>query len=509
MDSLLSTLFATALIIVLVIIMIYHYNRLDLYKAGYKIPGLWPVLPIIGNAHLFFGSVDKFISRIILLDEFEFSPIRFWLGNKLCVVLFDPDQMKAVFRSPKTIEKDGLYKILHPFIGTGLLTAPANKWKIRRKLIVPAFHPKILESFVGVMNEQSNILVKILESQINKDEFELFPYISRCTLNIICETAMGVSVNVQTSRDSTYVQALNRLKAIFAHRMLKIWLHFDIIFNLTKLSKVHKDCINFLHNHTNNVIEKKRKLFSEIKNSEDDVTQTGGSKRKIYLDLLMEMSNEGSKLTNEDLRDEVTTLITAANDTTAIANTFFIYMLANFPDVQEKCYEELVEIFGTKTNDKKEIEIKDLNRMKYLDRVIKETMRLFPPVPVLIREVSDDLDIGGGYTLPKGTAAILSVSKLHRSANFWEDPLRFNPDRFLAEQVALRHPFAYVPFSAGPRGCIGWKYGMMSMKILLATLIRNYVFIKDKHVSIEDIKVNADIFIKTFEPISVKIKLRQ
>lgn len=116
--------------------------------------------------------------------------------------------------------------------------------------------------------------------------------------------------------------------------MLKIWLQFDIIFKFTKLYKVQKECLDCLHNHINGVIEKKRKIFSEVKNNEDDVTQTGGSRKKIYLDLLMEMSNEGSKLTNQDLRDEVTTLITAANDTTAIANTFFVYMLANFPDVQ-------------------------------------------------------------------------------------------------------------------------------------------------------------------------------
>lgn len=146
--------------------------------------------------------------------------------------------------------------------------------------------------------------------------------------------------------------------------------------------------------------------------------------------------------------------------------------------------------------------------MKYLGRVIKETMRLFPIAPLLIRQVNGDLDIGGGYTLPKGSTVFLAIWKLHRSADIWDDPLCFNPDRFLPEQVAKRHPYAYIPFSAGPRNCIGLKYAMMSMKILLATLLRNYIFMKDKHVNIEDIEIKAEVFLKTIDPITIKIKRR-
>ncbi|XP_044575508.1 cytochrome P450 4C1-like [Cotesia glomerata] len=508
MELLVSFTLVIVLISALIKLITYHYNRLDLYRAGNKISGPTPVLPIIGNAHIFFGSTEKFMKRLMLLDNYKFSPIRFWLGPKLCIILFDPEQIKIVLRSQKTIEKDDLYKFFHPFLGTGLITAPENKWKVHRRLIMPTFNPKIIESFIDTMNKQSKILVKVLESEINGHEFSVFPYVSRCTLDIICETAMGVSSNVQTNRDSSYVKAIERLTVIFGLRMLKIWLHFDIIYKFTKLAREQNECIKYLHKHTNDIIEQKLKQQSEKINEKDDVALSG-FKRKVFLDLLMELSKEGTKLTNEELREEVDTMVVAGNDTTATVNTFTIYMLANFPEVQNKCYEELVEIFGDKITEETEIEIEDLNRMEYLERVIKETMRLFPIAPLLNRKVNGDLDIGGGYTLPKGSTVIVAALKLHPSADFWEDPLSFNPDRFLPEEIAKRHPYTYIPFSGGFRNCIGLKYAMMSMKILLATLLRNYVLVKDKLANIEDIEVKAEIFIKTMTPITVKIKRRQ
>lgn len=145
--------------------------------------------------------------------------------------------------------------------------------------------------------------------------------------------------------------------------------------------------------------------------------------------------------------------------------------------------------------------------MEYIERVIKETMRLFPVGPLIVRSVSDDLKMGD-YTLPKGCSVVLAIIKLHRRADIWKNPLEFNPDRFLPEEIAKRHPYAFIPFSAGPRNCIGLTYAMMGMKVLIATILRRYILKKDFYVKIEDIKFKADVILKPVDLITVKIEKR-
>lgn len=117
--------------------------------------------------------------------------------------------------------------------------------------------------------------------------------------------------------------------------------------------------------------------------------------------------------------------------------------------------------------------------------------------------------IPGEYTLPKGSSVVLGIMKLHRDAEHWNDPLKFDPDRFLPEQISKRHPYSYVPFSAGPRNCLGFKYAMMAMKVLLATVLRYYVIKKNEIQKIQDIKLKADVMLKPAVPIKIRIEKRQ
>lgn len=145
--------------------------------------------------------------------------------------------------------------------------------------------------------------------------------------------------------------------------------------------------------------------------------------------------------------------------------------------------------------------------MEYLERVIKETMRLFPPAPILLRNVMDDLDMER-CILPKGSTVIIPIIKLHRRADLWTNPLEFNPDRFLPDEVAKRHPYAYVPFSGGPRNCLGRQFAMMSMKVLLATVLRKYILQNDSKVEIQDIRLTTYLILKPIIPVKVKILRR-
>ncbi|KAK0084156.1 hypothetical protein PV326_006394 [Microctonus aethiopoides] len=486
----------------------YHIKRLHLYRAAAKIPGP-RTYPLIGNAHYFMGNTADIIDKVMELLSVYPSIIRVWLGNQLFIGVTDPELVKTVLLSPKTIEKGDVYRCIRPWLGKGLLLAPAATWRVHRKIITPTFNARILESFIEVFVEQCKILTKEMEAELEEDEFDVFDYVSRCTLDIVCETAMGVSSRVQTRKNSPYLDAVKTITEILYMRMFKVWLHPDIIFYCTSLATAQKNCLKYLHGNTDNVIRDKRTQLNNSRNLKNtESSENSILPRKTFLDLLIELSNEGIKFTDKELREEVNSMMTAGNETTAVIDTFAIFILANFPEVQQKCYDELCEIFGDKVNEQTRITRDDIRRMEYLERVIKETMRLFPVGPILVRNVSDDLDIEK-YVLPKGSSVVIPVIKLHRRDDLWTNPLEFNPDRFLPDEVAKRHPYSYIPFSAGPRNCLGIQYAMMSMKVLLATVLRKYILQKDSKIQIQDMRLKADMLLKPVNPIKVKIIRRK
>lgn len=133
---------------------------------------------------------------------------------------------------------------------------------------------------------------------------------------------------------------------------------------------------------------------------------------------------------------------------------YTVYMISQKPEIQEKIYEELKGIMETSDS---EITHEDIGRMKYLEQCIKETMRMFPTVPLIARVIEEDTQVGD-YILPKGVSALIAPFAVHRDRRFYDNPDNFDPEHFSSENINKRNPFAYIPFSAGPRNCIGIKY---------------------------------------------------
>lgn len=182
-------------------------------------------------------------------------------------------------------------------------------------------------------------------------------------------------------------------------------------------------------------------------------------------------------------------------------------MLANFPDIQENVYKEIWKIYGTETPKSAPIKYEDLQHMDYLNRVIKETMRLFPTVPLIARCLSEDVQMGE-VILPKDSNIVICIMRLHRNEKYWPNPLVFDPDRFLPEKIGTSYKNCYMPFSMGPRNCIGEKYAMISMKVILATLVRTFTFKINESISIDKLKLTADLVLSTPEPLKFKIEKR-
>ncbi|XP_033220656.1 cytochrome P450 4C1-like [Belonocnema kinseyi] len=483
---------------------IYHFlGNKELCQKISHIPG--PIaFPLIGNAYLFMGNTSYILQQISKLCNTYASPCRFIIGSKVAVLIHDPEHTKAVFLSPKAAEKIEFFDFIKPWLGNGLVSAPREVWRVHRKLIQPAFVPEIMQSFVTIFQKTSISLIDELTGKVNSLEFEVYPYLSFNAFRNICESSLGMSVKTKTKEIEQFLEASERVMEVVTQRSFSPWIHSDIIFNVTNTSKVFYNTVKYLNSFTTNVIKKRRiDLKTEsFRNPEEE------KQKKPFLDLILEMADSENKFTEQEIREQVNTIIEGGYFTVSRVNSFTMLMLASHPEIQDKAYDEIYQIYGSKTPEENPVKFEDLKKLEYLERVIKETMRLFPMGPILGRKLQEDFSIGG-YTLPKDCGIVIAILSIHRNKKYWPEPLKFDPNRFSPEEVAKQTPYTYMPFSFGPRDCIGRTYAMMSMKILIATLLRKYVLIKDNITPTEDIKIKVEsVLLCPVEPISIRIERR-
>ncbi|XP_066945976.1 cytochrome P450 4C1-like [Macrobrachium rosenbergii] len=431
-------------------------------------------LPIIGNAlEMALESKELFEKLNSFGDYGDISKI--WLGNQPVVFISGAQATEAVLSSSRLLEKNFAYYFLHPWLGAGLLTSSGQKWHSRRKLLTPAFHFKILEDFVEVFNAESLKMVAKLRARADGEPFNAFPYVTRCTLDIICETAMGTSINAQDDEgDNTYVNAIYKIGYMTQQRVANAWQHSDLLYWLSGYAKERDSVIKITHDFSLKTIRERRKLFqerTEKSGQEKEEESNGPKKRLAFLDLLLEYSKKGeANLSDEDIREEVDTFMFEGHDTTTAAINWSLFLLGLHPEVQSKVHEELDSVFG---DSDRPVTTEDLRNLKYLENCIKEALRIFPSVPFFGREVREDIVIGD-FHIPADTSVTILTYRLHRDPKYFQNPEVFDPDRFLPENSRDRHPFAYVPFSAGPRNCIGQKFAMMEEKVILSHVLRNF-----------------------------------
>ena len=206
------------------------------------------------------------------------------------------------------------------------------------------------------------------------------------------------------------------------------------------------------------------------RNEEFEQSNYKNNKRIAFLDMLLKAKSEDASLTFDDIQEEVDTFMFEGHDTTTAGAAWICQFIGSHPEVQKKLHAEIDEVFGS-TN--RQLTNEDLGNLKYLECVIKESLRLCPPVPFFMRYVNEDQTVAG-KTIPKGATVTVFAYMIHRDEKYFPDPERFDPDRFLPENSANRHPFAYVPFSAGKRNCIGQRFAMMEEKVLIANILRKF-----------------------------------
>lgn len=464
---------AAAVCVVLLTYVTYQLlkNYLHNWKELKPVPGIGYTYPFIGNALQFKSNAGDFFGQLVgYTNEFRNSPLlKIWVGPVPFLVLYHAETIETVLNNPIHMDKAYVYNFLHPWLGTGLLTSTGDKWRRRRKMLTPTFHFSILTEFLEVMNEQAEVLIEKLEKHAGKGKFNCFNHITLCALDIICETAMGKKIYAQSNYDSDYVRCVYRMSDIITRRQRMPWYWPDIVYKYFGEGREHNRSLKILHSFTESVIHERSDHLNYIES--DSESDQGMKKRKAFLDMLLKATDEnGKNLTNKDIQEEVDTFMFEGHDTTAAAMNWAVHLLGTHPEVQRKAQQELFEVFG---ESERPVNTEDLKKLRYLECVIKEALRLFPSVPFFARAICEDTKING-YRVPKGANAIIVTYALHRDPRYFPEPEEFRPERFMPENTVGRHPYAYIPFSAGLRNCIGQRFAIMEEKVILASILRSF-----------------------------------
>ncbi|KAL7039693.1 hypothetical protein ACKWTF_000072 [Chironomus riparius] len=417
---------------------------------------------------------------------------------------------EKILSSSKLLKKGRAYQYLHPFLKTGLLTSEGAKWHQRRRMLTPAFHFNILKEFCEIFREESEKLVQQLKSLTGK-EIDIIPISTQFTLNTVCESAMGIKLSDLGNDGKTYRNNIYEIGSLLVSRMTKPWLFNDFAYRLFGSKKILDKVLKPIHEFTQSIISKRRIdfLIKRSINNEQPIQETDDEniylrskkKRVAMMDTLLQAQSEGL-IDDEGIIEETDTFTFEGHDTTSAGMTFTLLLLAHHQEIQEKIFQEIQEV----TDGRDDLTTDDLNKMNYMERALKESLRVYPPVPYISRTFTKDFEHDGAL-YPKGSFVQIMIYDIHRDPEYFPDPEKFDPDRFLPENCINRHNYAFVAFSAGMRNCIGQRFAMLELKIMLAHVIKNFKVLPV--TKREELVFKADLVLRTVDPVRMKFELRK
>ncbi|HUB08216.1 MAG TPA: cytochrome P450 [Myxococcales bacterium] len=379
-------------------------------------------------------------------------------------ILNHPDHLRRVLVDNQKAYGKGSrgYQRLRETLGNGLVTSDGDFWKRQRRIANPAFHHERIahfsETMVRCAEETADGWVELVASG---EPVDISREMMRLTLRVIGLTMLSTEV---ASAASVVGVALDDLLRVTIHRIKDI-----IVAPLAIPTPGNRRFLRAraaLDQVVNGIIAERRRAGEGGKGAGDGAGPGAGKHDLLEMLMAARDPETGEGMTDVQLRDEAMTIFTAGHETTANAMSWTLYLLSLHPGTERLLREEIARVVGDRPP-----RLEDLPKLVLVDRVIKESMRLFPPVWGLERSVLED-DVVGGFEIPKGSWVFMSPYRIHRDARFWENPEGFDPDRFTPEAEAARHKGAYAPFSLGPRKCIGESFAMLEARLLLTTLLR-------------------------------------
>jgi len=410
----------------------------------------------------------------------------FKFGSQNVYFLNNPDYIEDVLvTNYKNFIKSRGLQVSKRLLGNGLVTSEGEYHDLQRHLIQPTFYPKRIKSYSDMMIKQAN---DMCNSWHDGAILDIHKEMTKLTLAIICKTVLGYDIDPEHDEVGdallTCMKYFNRLLMPFGELIEKI--------PLLPINKGFQKAKKDLDSIVYRMIKEHRKILDkgDDKESHDD----------LLLTLLQAQDEEAGigRMTDEQLRDEVMTIFLAGHETTANALTWTYYLLSENPLIETRLQEELYSIFG---NSRTPITIDDVPKLQYTEKLLTESMRLFPPAWALGRQAIDDYKVGG-YSVPKGSIILMSQYVMHRDPRYFPEPDRFYPDRWTEEFKKQLPRFSYFPFGGGIRGCIGEPFAWLEGILLIATICRQW---KLKHVPSHKVELKPLITLRPKYGMQMKI----
>lgn len=399
-------------------------------------------MPLVGSLPRYARDPFRFVTD---LREAYGDVSAFDLGPNRTYLLMNPVAIERVLVSEEesfskpTFGTDALDELL----GEGLLLSDGETWRTRRTMANPAFAPDRIATLAPTMVERAEAMVDRWEDgAVRNVEWEL----TRTTLEIIVETMFGVELSPGTARliGSSLEPIGRRFEPEPSRAVVPDWLP-------TPENREFSRCVRRLESIVDDLVARRKRAGID----EDDG------------DLLAHLlrAQERGEIDARGLRDELVTMLLAGHDTTALVLTYTLALLSDHPEFEVRIHEEVETVL-----DGRSPTATDVRALIEIRNVIRESMRLYPPVYATFRRVERDVELGG-YLLPEGSLVLLSQWATHRDPRYFEDPETFDPDRWLDPN----HPtYAYFPFGAGPRSCIGKGFATLEASIVLSVVAESY-----------------------------------
>ncbi len=330
--------------------------------------------------------------------------------------------------------------------GNGLLTNEGDSWLKQRHLIQPAFRRDRIDSYANTMVVYTE---RMMAAWHDGEVRDIHRDMMRLGLEIVAKALFNVEI---ASERDTIAEALNTFMELGARGRLL----------LPPILRLLPTADNLRYRRAARQLDEVVYALIRERRSSDD---TGDD---LLYALLHAQDESGRVMPDKQLRDEVMTLLLAGHETTAVSLSWTWYLLAQYPEVEEKLWSELREVLNGRRP-----EAQDLPKLTYTGRVIKEAMRLYPPAWAVVRKSLQECEIGG-YRVPAGSTVMMNQWVMHRDPRYYDQPDRFNPDRWLDERLKKTPKFAYFPFGGGPRTCIGASFATMEGVLVLATIAQKY-----------------------------------
>ncbi|REJ83128.1 MAG: cytochrome P450 [Planctomycetota bacterium] len=367
------------------------------------------------------------------------------LGKPFCLLGSAEGIEQVLVRDADRFIKSADYRKLAWIVGDGLLTSEGDLWRRQRKLAQPIFHNDRVKAYVPIFVKHAQ---QTAAAWRTRGEVDIHEGMMRLALLVVSETLFHSAVETDVEE---IARALSVISCAFDGFPFPFWIplprHVQSWVHLRKLKRIVGG-------------------FIDDRTSQPDSWEIESGRGDLLDLLLAARDDEGRPMSRRQLRDELMTVFLAGHETTAIALSFTLWLVAKHPDVQEKLRREWTEELGDRS-----VTAADIPRLTYTRAVLQESMRLYPPAWFLGRETRDDYQLGD-YQLPRGTTLFLCPYLLHRDERYFPDPEQFDPERWLTTGEKTTPRYAYFPFGAGPRSCIGAGFAMLEMTAVLPTILR-------------------------------------